>query len=80
MDHQPITPTQLDNLVKDSHDSLERGLNSIGMQTKLRRPQTLALKEAKVINSSSSTEASSTKSGNSTVPSFITEAIAPKIE
>ena len=38
LDQQPITPQQLDNLVKDSNDSLERSLNSLGAQSALRRP------------------------------------------
>ena len=67
-DQQPLTTEQLDALVKDSNDSLERSINSTSLQSALRKPQTLGLTETKVASYGATT--------NSKVPSFIDDAIS----
>ena len=70
IDPQPLTKEQLDALVKDSNDSLERSLNSANLQSALRKPQNLSLTESKVTNYGS-TNGTNT---NTKVPSFIEDA------
>ena len=72
MDPQPLTKEQLDALVKDSNDSLERSLNSANLQPALRKPQNLNLTESRVTNYGS-TNGTNT---NTKVPSFIEDATA----
>ena len=69
-DQQPLTKEQLDALVKDSNDSLERSLNSVSLQSALRKPQNLSLTESKVINYGSTNGTNATPK----VPSFIEDA------
>ena len=70
IDPQPLTKEQLDALVKDSNDSLERSLNSANLQSALRKPQNLNLTESRVTNYGS-TNGTNT---NTKVPSFIEDA------
>ena len=70
IDQQPLTKEQLDALVKDSTDSLERSLNSVSLQSALRKPQNLSLTESKVTNYGSTNGTNTTPK----VPSFIEDA------
>ena len=70
IDQQPLTKEQLDALVKDSTDSLERSLNSVSLQSALRKPQNLNLTESKVTNYGSTNGTKTTPK----VPSFIEDA------